>query len=89
MLLFLSLSLSFFFFNSLIDCKSEEESLAPVGAGPCHIIIFRNLLNFVLRADGVYMWRAGTVKLFGLQWKLSHTLLGLMIEYFLIYSLYV
>lgn len=71
-------------------CKSEEQSPAPVGAGPCHIIIFRNLMNFVLSADSVYMWKAGAVKLFSLQWKLSHTLLGLMVENFLlIYDLYV
>lgn len=69
----------------LRDRVSEVES-----AGPCHIILFRNLLNFVLRADSVYLWRAGAVKWFSLQWKLSHTLLGLIIgNHLLIYGLYV
>lgn len=74
----------------LRDRVSEEQSSGPVGAGPCHIIISRNLFNFVLRAGSVYLWRAGAVKLFSLQWKLSHTLLSLIIEnHLLIYGLYV
>lgn len=37
----------------------------------------------------VYVWRAGAVKLLSLHWKLSQTLLGLIIENHLIFRLYV